>query len=105
MAARSGDPRRGVTPRRISLDEPSGRPRCTSFTTMAHGSPPRGRRAAVIGAGSFGTAVAVLLARAGLRTSLQARNEEQVRRLVSERENADYLPGVALPRELPLEPV
>jgi len=72
---------------------------------MAHGSPPRGRRAAVIGAGSFGTAVAVLLARAGLRTSLQARNEEQVRRLVSERENADYLPGVALPRELRLEPV
>jgi len=34
---------------------------------------PRLRRAVVIGAGSFGTAVAVLLARGGTRTTLQAR--------------------------------
>ena len=59
----------------------------------------------MIGAGSFGTAVAVLLTRAGLRTTLQARDPDRIRRLESERENADYLPGVALPRELRLEPV
>jgi glycerol-3-phosphate dehydrogenase (NAD(P)+) len=72
---------------------------------MAHGSPPRGRRATVIGAGSFGTAVAVLLTRAGLRTTVQARNPEQARRLGAERENTTYLPGVELPRELRVETV
>jgi glycerol-3-phosphate dehydrogenase (NAD(P)+) len=62
------------------------------------------RRAIVVGAGSFGTAVAVLLARAGLRTTLQARTEAQARTLAEERENRAYLPGVPLPRELRLEP-
>ncbi len=58
------------------------------------------RRAVVIGAGSFGTAVAVLLARGGLRTTLQARTPEQAERLVATRENLEYLPGVALPPDL-----
>jgi glycerol-3-phosphate dehydrogenase (NAD(P)+) len=62
------------------------------------------RRAVVVGAGSFGTAVAVLLARGGLRTTLQARTAEQARRLAEERENTVYLPGVELPRELRIEP-
>jgi glycerol-3-phosphate dehydrogenase (NAD(P)+) len=35
------------------------------------------RRAIVLGAGSFGTAVAGLLARGGLRATLQARTEAQ----------------------------
>jgi len=61
---------------------------------------PFGRRAVVIGAGSFGTAVAVLLARGGLRTTLQTRSADQARRLGSDRENRAYLPGVELPREL-----
>jgi glycerol-3-phosphate dehydrogenase (NAD(P)+) len=61
---------------------------------------PGGRRAVVVGAGSFGTAVAVLLARGGLRTTLQARTPEQAQRLVAARENEEYLPGVELPREL-----
>jgi glycerol-3-phosphate dehydrogenase (NAD(P)+) len=59
-----------------------------------------GRRATVIGAGSFGTAVAVLLARGGFRTTLQARTKEQADTLSTHRENAIYLPGVQLPREL-----
>src|SRR3954454_15077049 len=59
-----------------------------------------GRRATVIGAGSFGTAVAVLLARGGFRTTLQARTKEQAETLSTYRENATYLPGVQLPREL-----
>jgi glycerol-3-phosphate dehydrogenase (NAD(P)+) len=58
----------------------------------------------VIGAGSFGTALAVLLARGGLRTTLQARTAEQASRLVEDRENTTYLPGVELPAQLRLEP-
>ena len=64
-----------------------------------------GRRAIVVGAGSFGTAVAVLLARGGLRTTLQARTAEQARRLSDDRENVAYLPGVELPRELRIEDI
>jgi glycerol-3-phosphate dehydrogenase (NAD(P)+) len=59
----------------------------------------------VIGAGSFGTAVAVLLARGGLRTTLQARTPEQAELLNDERENRVYLGGVELPRELRIEHV
>lgn len=64
---------------------------------------PFGRRAIVIGAGSFGTAVAVLLARGGLRTTLQARTVEQAQRLSEDRENLVYLPGVEFPKELRVE--
>src|SRR5471030_3015578 len=66
---------------------------------------PGTKRAVVIGAGSFGTAVAVLLARGGLRTTLQTRTVEQARRLQEERENRVYLSGVELPRELRIEHV
>jgi glycerol-3-phosphate dehydrogenase (NAD(P)+) len=59
----------------------------------------------VIGAGSFGTAVAVLLARSGLRTTLQTRTEEQAKTLIADRENRVYLGGVDLPRELRIEHV
>jgi glycerol-3-phosphate dehydrogenase (NAD(P)+) len=65
---------------------------------------PGSRRAVVVGAGSFGTAVAVLLARGGLRSTLQTRSPEQAAQLVAERENKVYLPGVELPRELRIEP-
>jgi glycerol-3-phosphate dehydrogenase (NAD(P)+) len=64
---------------------------------------PGARRAVVVGAGSFGTAVSLLLLRAGLRTTLLARTEEQARTLNAERENKRYLPGVELPRELRVE--
>lgn len=66
---------------------------------------PGTKRAVVIGAGSFGTAVAVLLARGGLRTTLQTRTPEQAEKLVEDRENRVYLSGVELPRELRIEPV
>src|SRR3954453_7643533 len=58
------------------------------------------RRATVVGAGSFGTAVALLLERAGIRTTLICRTEEQAQELERERVNQRYLPGVELPREL-----
>jgi glycerol-3-phosphate dehydrogenase (NAD(P)+) len=57
----------------------------------------------VIGAGSFGTALAVLLARGGLRTTLQTRTAEQASALEQQRENAAYLPGVSLPAQLRIE--
>jgi len=65
---------------------------------------PVAKRAIVIGAGSFGTALAVLLARGGLRTTLQARTAEQAAALEAERENRAYLPGVELPPQLRIEP-
>lgn len=66
---------------------------------------PVAKRAIVVGAGSFGTAVAVLLSRGGLRTTLQTRTPEQARRLQEDRENRVYLAGVELPRELRIESV
>jgi len=55
------------------------------------------RRAAVIGAGSWGTALAVLLARAGLEVQLATRTAAQAIELSEERENRRYLQGVRLP--------
>jgi len=66
---------------------------------------PGSRRATVIGAGSFGTAVAVLLVRGGMRTTLQTRTAAQAQELAGARENTAYLPGVELPRELRVEDV
>jgi glycerol-3-phosphate dehydrogenase (NAD(P)+) len=66
---------------------------------------PVARRATVIGAGSFGTALAVLLCRAGLRTTLQTRSAEQATLLAEDHENKLYLPGVELPAQLRVEPV
>src|SRR5436305_807698 len=66
---------------------------------------PGTRRAVVIGAGSFGTAVAVVLARGGLRTTLQTRSSEQARLLQRERQNRIYLPEVEFPRELRIDHV
>jgi glycerol-3-phosphate dehydrogenase (NAD(P)+) len=55
------------------------------------------KRAAVIGAGSFGTAVAVHAARSGFEVYLWARRPEQVAQLVAERRNSRYLADVELP--------
>jgi 1-acyl-sn-glycerol-3-phosphate acyltransferase len=63
------------------------------------GLPPM-RRAAVIGAGSWGTAVAVLLARGGLEVQLGARSPERVAEMVAAGENRRYLPEVALPEAI-----
>lgn len=60
------------------------------------GLPPM-RRAAVIGAGSWGTAVAVLLARGGLEVELATRTAAQSAEIDEARENRRYLPGVRLP--------
>ena len=54
---------------------------------------------AVLGPGSWGTALAVLLARNGLEVCLWG-HEHLVRELVRCRENREYLPGVPLPERL-----
>jgi len=51
---------------------------------------------AIIGAGSWGTALAALLGRAGLAVGLWARRAEMARSLRLRRENQQYLPGVTL---------
>jgi glycerol-3-phosphate dehydrogenase (NAD(P)+) len=55
---------------------------------------------AVLGAGSWGTALAALLARHGYPTTLWGRDAERVRALAGAHENTRYLPGVALPDSL-----
>jgi len=67
------------------------------------GLPPM-RRAAVIGAGSWGTAVAVLLARGGLEVQLGARTAEQAAEMVEAGENRRYLDGVELPDSILVRP-
>jgi len=56
-------------------------------------------RIAVLGAGSWGSALAALAARR-YPTLLWARRPEAARQLAARRENADYLPGIALPAAL-----
>lgn len=60
------------------------------------GVPPL-RRAAIVGAGSWGTALAVMLSRAGLEVDLGTHTREQADALRRTRANAAYLPGVELP--------
>ncbi len=52
---------------------------------------------AVLGAGSWGTALAIQIARRGHRVLLWGRDREAVARLATERVNVRYLPGIALP--------
>jgi glycerol-3-phosphate dehydrogenase (NAD(P)+) len=54
-------------------------------------------RVAVLGAGSWGTAFAKVLADAGCKVTLLARRPELVEAICSGRENPDYLPGIRLP--------
>jgi glycerol-3-phosphate dehydrogenase (NAD(P)+) len=63
------------------------------------GLPPL-RTAAVVGAGCMGTAIGVVLARAGLEVQLGCRTAAQAERLDSERENIEYLPGVSLDKSI-----
>ncbi len=60
------------------------------------GLPPL-RKAAVIGAGSWGTAVAALLARGGLDVQLGCRTREHAEEIAASRTNERYLPGITLP--------
>lgn len=60
-------------------------------------SDPRPLNFAVIGAGAWGTAMAVHLARRGQHTTLVPRRPEHAAQILAVHENRDYLPGVRLP--------
>src|SRR4051794_3224935 len=61
------------------------------------GGLPPVRRAAVIGGGSWGTAVAVMLARAGIDVDLGCRTHAQAELMAATRAHERYLPGVPAP--------
>ncbi|HEY1597089.1 MAG TPA: 1-acyl-sn-glycerol-3-phosphate acyltransferase [Thermoleophilaceae bacterium] len=67
------------------------------------GLPPL-RKAAIVGAGSMGTALATLLARAGIEVQLGCRIQPTADRINEEREN-ERLPGVELPDEVKVSTV
>ncbi|MGL5044582.1 MAG: NAD(P)H-dependent glycerol-3-phosphate dehydrogenase [Plesiomonas sp.] len=58
----------------------------------------------VIGAGSYGTALALTLARNHHRVMLWGHNPQHMASLVSSRENSAFLPGVPFPAALEIEP-
>lgn len=57
----------------------------------------------VLGAGSWGTALAIQLARAGVRTLLWGRSADHVQQLAHERRNTRYLPEAEFPPLLQVE--
>lgn len=59
-----------------------------------------GPRAAVLGAGSWGTTFAKVLADAGCSVVLHARRRELAHAIGETRENPEYLPGIRLPDRL-----
>jgi Glycerol-3-phosphate dehydrogenase len=52
---------------------------------------------AILGAGSWGTALAWLWGKDGRQVSLWGHNTDRVARIREMRENSDYLPGLTLP--------
>jgi len=58
------------------------------------------RKIAVLGSGSWGTALAILAARNGCQTLLWGHNREQMALLAQDRENKRYLPGLPFPKNL-----
>lgn len=63
----------------------------------------KSKKIAVIGAGSWGTALAKLLSDKGENVVLWSHRPEQLELIRQERENRQYLPGAILPKHLVLE--
>ncbi|NEM91516.1 NAD(P)H-dependent glycerol-3-phosphate dehydrogenase [Galbitalea soli] len=59
-----------------------------------------GQRVAVLGAGSWGTTFAKILADGGADVAVWARRPELAREIRESKRNSDYLPGINLPRSL-----
>ena len=67
---------------------------------MTDAASPALQHIAVAGAGRWGTALALVAARAGRAVTLWARRPELAASIGRDRENAAYLPGVALPETI-----
>ncbi|MEE9334291.1 MAG: NAD(P)H-dependent glycerol-3-phosphate dehydrogenase [Granulosicoccaceae bacterium] len=59
---------------------------------------------AVLGAGSWGSALAIQLARSGARIKIWGRDTTLLEEMVSDRVNSRYLPGAPFPESLSAEP-
>ena len=57
-------------------------------------------RVAVLGAGSWGTTLAILLSYNTHRTILWSHREDHAKEMLERRENAALLPGIAIPEEI-----
>lgn len=77
---------------------------CIELQWEALGGLPAVRRAAVVGAGSMGTALAILLARAGVEVQLGCRTRAQADSLASG-SASEYLPNYELPKQLAAKPL
>ena len=62
--------------------------------------PKAARKVAVLGAGSWGTTFAKILADGGADVALWARRPELAREITQSKRNSDYLPGINLPRSI-----
>ncbi len=58
------------------------------------------KQSVIIGAGSWGTALAALWGTDGRPISLWGNNAARISRIQSSRENTEYLPGIRLPDNL-----
>jgi len=61
------------------------------------------KKVVVIGAGSWGTALAILLAGNGHNVTLWGYRQQHIEELNNERENRKYLPGVHFPKNIKIE--
>jgi glycerol-3-phosphate dehydrogenase (NAD(P)+) len=61
-------------------------------------------RVAVLGAGSFGTTLAIHLAQAGHEVRLWGRDGADLEAIERDRENRKFLPGIAIPRGIKVQP-
>lgn len=61
---------------------------------------PQINKTAVIGAGSWGTSLAILLAKKGEQVCLWGHEDEHIEKLRKDRENKMFLPGFSLPADL-----
>jgi glycerol-3-phosphate dehydrogenase (NAD(P)+) len=57
-------------------------------------------KVAVMGAGSWGTTFAKILADAGNDVTIWARRDDVVEEINTQHRNGDYLPGIKLPKSL-----
>ena len=57
-------------------------------------------KVAVIGAGSWGTALALQLARNGLQVNLWGHEEKHINSLIADKQNTEFLPGIDFPQNI-----